>query len=334
MGVVYLLQSMNQSDLYQIGTHQTFNLQEIYSKYDFNIMLLHVYQIKNSFLFKHLYNHIKNLRKYFEYDKGFFKGNYMGISNCFMESISQVIPANTNNIDNFDQSLIDNHYLEEIKYYIPDYSNDSYFDGDKKYVHILINNYNEDNFFIKFRMLVNNLATFAINTKSSVDKYGKLYWKNIFDKKVIENNNAYDINDPSLLKQLKKHKKKHNNCVINSDLESELKESLENYNIFDKFHEVIASDCIINGSYYVVVNERSGKDFIITFSIAGKLKQYLMQKNDNIFIIEKEIEKDDEKSQHDETEDEHEHEHEDKNTDIKVLDESESSSVIYEDDNE
>ena len=187
MGVVYLLQSMNQSDLFQIGTHQTFNLQEIYTKYDYNIVLLHVYQIKNTFLFKHFYNHIKNLKKYFQYEKGFFKGNYMGISNCFMESISQVIPANSTNIENFDQSLIDNHYIEEIKYYIPDFENDSYFNGDKKYLHVLINNYKEDNYYIKFRMLINNLATFSINTKQAVDKYGKQYWKNIFDKQILEN---------------------------------------------------------------------------------------------------------------------------------------------------
>lgn len=289
MGVVFLLQSMNQSDLFQIGTNQTYNLQEIYSKYDFPIVLLHVYQIKNSFLFKHFYNHIKNLRKYFDYEKGFFKGSYVGISTCFLESIVQVLPANNNSIDNYDQSLIDNHYLEEISYYIPDYNNDLHFNGDKKYVHVLLNNYSEDNYFMKFRMLVNNLATFTFNTRNSVDKYGKQYWKNIFDKDILENNKVYDINDTNVFKLFKKHKKKHNNCVINQSLEEELKKSNETYNLFDKFHEVIASDCIINGSYYVVVNERNNKDFVITFSIEGKLKRYLMQKVDNIFIIENEV---------------------------------------------
>lgn len=287
MGVVYLITSLKQKNSYKVDITNAFNLNEINHKYDNDVMILHLYQINNNFLFKHLYNHLQNLFKNFEIENGFFKADYLTVSNVFLDSIKTIIPARSPEIEDFDESIMKKYTTEEIKQYFPDYLEDEGYEGTKKFLHTFISNIDSDYYIIKFRLIIGgSLQMFTINTKHSVDKYGGVYWKQIMQKQILETDTVYDLNDPNFIKVLKKLKKKHNNCIINTEVETMLKNNLQTTNYFDIFHNVLSSDCIINGSYNAIINEKKGKDFEILFSVEGNLKRYMMKKQDNIFLIE------------------------------------------------
>lgn len=287
MGVVYLLTSLKEKNSYKVDISNTFNLNEIYHKYDNDVMIIHLYQINNNFLLKHLNNHLQNLFKVFEIEKGFFKTDYLSISNVFLDSIKEIIPARSHEINESDESVMKRYETEEIKRYFSEYLEDEAYDGTKKLLYTVITNLDPDHHALKFRIIINNhLQMFTINTRYSIEKYGGVYWKNIIQKQILETKTVYDLNDPNLIKTLKKLKKKHNNCIINTEIETMLKNNIQTTNYYDIFHNVMSSDCIINGSYYAIINEKKGKDFEILFSIDGNLKNFLMKKQDNIFLIE------------------------------------------------
>ena len=287
MGVVYLITSLKEKNSYKVDISNTFNLNEIHYKYDNDIMIIHLYQINNNFLLKHLNNHLQNFFKFFEIENGFFKADYLSISKVFFDSIKEIIPARSNEIDESDGSVMKRYETEEIKQYFSDYLEDEAYDGIKKLLHTVITNLDSDHHALKFRIIIrNHLQMFTINTKYSIEKYGGVYWNHIIQKQILETSTVYDLNDPNLIKTLKKYKKKHNNCIINTEIENMLKNNIQTTNYFDIFHNVLSSDCIINGSYYAIINEKKGKDFEILFSIDGNLKHFLMKKQDNIFLIE------------------------------------------------
>lgn len=297
MGIVYLLMLVDKPNLFKVDVADVLNLNEIYFKYDNNVMIVFLYQINNTFIFNHYYHHIQALHNAFPYELGYFIGQYVPISTVFLSTLVNIIPAKSPMIENFDKTFMIKYQKEDFKQFFAEGTEeDLFFDGAKKLLHVFVKPIDDDNLFYKFRFLQNGLTIMSFNTKFMQDKYGKPYFKNLFDKHVLEETKTYNMLDPTFQKSLKKYKKKHNNCILDVEVETMLKNNQNSMNAFDIFHRVVSSDCIINSNFNAIVEDKKGKDFIISFSIEGEKKKFLMKKVDNIFLIEKLSEEEKDKS--------------------------------------
>ena len=144
-----------------------------------------------------------------------------------------------NNIDNSD----DETNIDEIKQKFENYNEDVSFGGTKQLIKIYINPHHEEN---------SKRSDYLINIDYIYDKQLEQYdlcisdindrtfshIKKIIDKKIIQNNNVYDLNDISFQKKINKYKKIYNNVTFSKKVTEKINNDQKRFHSYSNLKKI------------------------------------------------------------------------------------------------
>jgi hypothetical protein len=183
----------------------------------------------------------------------YFKGNCNDMRDDIFnyirdENIIEFEEDNNKDCDEDDEEE-DNYGLDEIKEIFPCYKDDECFGGKKKLVKIKFENNKIYAYYIDDKELDEIFLQRDWYQKDELDKTD--YISNILDKKIIQNDMIYDLNDSDFIRILIKYKTKITLTYTDIDIPNIISETNKlNNNILFKIKNILFSNCILNNDIY------------------------------------------------------------------------------------
>lgn len=293
-GLIYLIQptELIETNRYKIGMSKNPNLDRCKNGYKKGSRYLCIMEcIEPLILEQNIKNHFNEKFKLIagnEYYEGTEKDILNTFNNLVMEYNNTFI-----NITKIDENDI---CIDEIKNTFENYKEDEAFGGTKKLIKIYINrHHNVDDikrhdYIIEFIYIDEGLLKNKLYF-NDINGYSYNYVKKIIDKKIIQTENIYDLNDCSFQKKINQCKKIYNDVIF-------LKETIEKITKNQEFMEcekntieyLFKIDCLINDlqccSNYDEYSFYSGHVDFKIYQINKKYYDYLYLRKNIPYCIE------------------------------------------------
>lgn len=268
-GIIYLLQpcELVGTNRYKIGISNKTNLDRCKNGYKSGSRFLCIMECINPLI---LENKIKNKfndvfilcagKEYFKGDETKMIKTFINIVLNHMEknnddyyydddnsiNISSINISNDNSdisdisdgdSDSDSDNIVDINDINDIRNEFTNCKDDVLFGGKKHLIKTIIKNYWDDSFEIKIKYIdksANFIANEIISGNKNTIEYAHI--KKILDKKIIETNQIYDLNDVTFQNKIKKCKTKYDDVILLQQTQKLMNYNLPNNSLFYLFN--------------------------------------------------------------------------------------------------